>query len=195
MRFCICIINILVIVFFTVVTCSCALLLLNGHLSHGYYISPSETFKCKLPGGVFSRQLAVTDDSNTLGETVTFKLNLGLLWRVDHLRLGRHKLAILDKSTRRERLDQAKLNYFKYHLEPNLDDVDISLEYFKKINGAEVLTVQTYLKWKDKEEDRELLFSINNDYLNIIHHSQNISDNLQKITFGSEDLYKSCEFY
>ena len=51
---------------------SCVVLLLNGHLSHGYYVSPSESFKCKLPGGAFCRQLKITDSSNAIGETVTF---------------------------------------------------------------------------------------------------------------------------
>lgn len=183
------------VIFLSVALGGCVLLLLNGHLSHGYYISPSESFKCKLPGGALSRQLEISDDSNSLGETVIFNLKLGLLWRVDHLKLGHHKLAIMNTTlTERENLDQAKSNYFKYHLEPNLDEVDINLEYYKKINESDVLIVHAYMKWKDKEEKRELLFSIDNDYLNVVHHSQNISSNLQKVTFGSIDMYKSCQF-
>ncbi len=174
---------------------ACVLLLLNGHLSHGHYISPSESFKCKLPGGALSRQLEIVDDSNSLGETVIFKLKLGLLWRVDHLKLNRHKIAVLDRSlNKRENLDRAKLNYFKYHLIPNLDEVAIDWEYFKRINESEVLIVQAYVRWDQQEEKRELLFSIDDEYLNVIHHSQNISSDLQKITFGAIDMYKGCQF-
>ncbi len=93
---------------------SCVVLLLNGHLSHGYYVSPSESFKCKLPGGAFSRQLKITDRSNAIGETVTFKLEPGLLWRIDHLHLVHHELANFDSLTnRREQLEVVKFNYFK----------------------------------------------------------------------------------
>ena len=185
----------LCLVFVAVNLSSCVLLLLNGHLSHGYYISETESFKCKLPGGVFSRQLKIIDDSNSLGETVIFKLDLGLLWRVDHLKLGEHKVALVDQSlTLRENLDEAKNKYFLYHLIPNLDTVEVNWEHFNKINKSEVLIVHTYMKWDNQEEKRELLFSIDNGYLNVIHHAQNISSNLQKITFGAKDMYKSCQF-
>ena len=118
-----------------------------------------------------------------------------MLWRVDHLKLGHHKLAIVDESlTERENLDLAKSNYFKHHLIPNLDEVDINWEHYKKINDSDVLIVQAYISWNKQEEKRELLFSIDNEYLNVIHHSQNISSNLQKITFGAIDMYKTCQF-
>ena len=181
---------------FCVFTISCcALLLLNGHLSHGYYVSPSETFKCKLPGGAFSRQLNISDRHNSMGETVTFKLDTGLLWRVDHLHLNDHKLANLSGlRNRREQLEQAKLNYIKFHLETNIDIVEINWEQYKRVNETEVLIAHTYLKWDKLEENRELLFSINGDYLNVLHYAQNISTKLQNITSGSLGLYKSCEF-
>ena len=89
-------------------TSSCVLLLLNGNLSHGYYEANSQTFKCKLPGGALSSQVEVTDRVNELGETVTFTLDLGLLWRLDHLRIGKHKLANIEAGAdRRMQLDQA----------------------------------------------------------------------------------------
>ena len=181
--------------FFVFTIPSCALLLLNGHLSHGYYVSPSESFKCKLPGGAFSTQLNISDRSNSIGETVTFKLDTGLLWRVDHLHLNDHKLANLSGlKNRREQLEQAKLNYIKFHLETNIDIVEINWEQFKRVNETEVLIAHTYLKWDKLEEKRELLFSINGDYLNVVHYAQNISTELQNITSGSLGLYKSCEF-
>ena len=177
------------------VTTSCALLLLNGHLSHGYYVSPQESFKCKLPGGVLSRQLKITDRSNDIGETVTFTLNAGLLWRVDHLRLGQHKLASLDNiADRREQLDKAKINYFKFHLQTSLDIAEVNWEQFKSVDNTEVLIVNTYLKWDSSEETRELLSSVDGDYLNVLHYAQNVSSNLKNITSGSLGLYKSCEF-
>ena len=181
--------------FFVFTIPSCALLLLNGHLSHGYYVSPSESFKCKLPGGAFSTQLKISDRRNSIGETVTFKLDSGLLWRVDHLRLDQHKLAKLNGlKSKRKQLDEAKLNYFKYHLHPNVDITEINWEQFKRVNETEVLIAHTYLKWDKLEENRELLFSINGDYLNVLHYAQNISTELQNITSGSLGLYKSCEF-
>ena len=176
-------------------TASCALLLLNGHFSHGYYISPSETFKCKLPGGAFSTQLKVSDRSSAIGETVTFKLRPGLLWRVDHLHLNHHKLAKLNKlMIRRVQLEEAKENYFKHHLLPNVDIAEIRFEYYKRVKETDVLIVHTYLKWDASEEDRELLFSIDGNYLNVLHYAQNISDELKNITSGSFGLYKSCQF-
>ncbi len=184
------------ILFVTITLCSCALILLNGRLSHGYYISSDDSFKCKLPGGVLSTQLEISDSNNSLGETVTFKHRLGLLWRVDHLKVSHHRLAIIDNSkNRRENLEQAKVNYIKYYLANNVDIIDINWELFDRVNDNDVLLVNAYLKWGEKEEGRELLFSINNNYLNVIHHSQNISSKLQKITSGAVDLYKSCEFY
>jgi len=174
---------------------SCVLLLLNGHLSHGYYISPSESFKCKLPGGAFSTQLKISDRSNSIGETVTFKLDTGLLWRVDHLHLDHHKLANLSGlKSRREQLEQAKLNYFKHHLQHNVDIAEINWEQYKRVNEIEILIAHTYLKWDKSEETRELLFSIDGQYLNVIHYSQNISSELQNITSGAFGLYKSCKF-
>ena len=173
----------------------CALFLLNGNLSHGYYISPSESFKCKLPGGVLSRQIEITDSSSFAGETVTLKLNFGLLWRVDHLKIGKHKLAILDTSNiKRIILEDAKNLYFKEYLEKNLDVVDIEWEQYNIVNENEVLLVSAYLKWGSNEENRQLLFSVDNGYLNVIHHAQNISDKIEKITSNSLDVYKSCEF-
>lgn len=195
MRFLHCALKIIYLAFYVFTISSCALLLLNGHLSHGYYVSPSESFKCKLPGGAFSTQLKITDRSNAIGETVTFKLDAGLLWRVDHLRLGHHKLASLDKiADKREQLEKVKINYFKHHLDSNLDIVEINWEQYKRVNDREVLITNTYLKWDASEETRELLFSINGDYLNVLHYTQNVSSKLQNITSGVLGLYKSCEF-
>ncbi|MCZ6564621.1 MAG: hypothetical protein O6852_00575 [Gammaproteobacteria bacterium] len=174
---------------------SCVVLLLNGHLSHGYYVSPSESFKCKLPGGAFSRQLKITDRSNAIGETVTFKLEPGLLWRIDHLHLVHHELANFDSLTnRREQLEVVKFNYFKNHLLSNLEIAEIKSEQYKQINEVEVLIVYAYLQWDNAEDNRELLFSIDGDYLNVLHYAQNISENLQTITSGVTGLYKSCQF-
>ena len=186
----------LTLIFYFIYICNgCALILLNGHLSHGYYVSPSESFKCKLPGGVLSRQVKITDSSSPSGETVTLKLDFGLLWRVDHLKIGKHKLAIIDTNNiKRKSLEDAKNLYFKDYLEKNLDIVEIEWEQYNFINGNEVLLLNTYLKWEDNEENRQLLFSIDNDYLNVIHHTQNISDKIEKITSNSLDVYKSCEF-
>ncbi len=174
---------------------SCVVLLLNGHLSHGYYVSPSESFKCKLPGGAFSRQLKITDRSNAIGETVTFKLEPGLLWRIDHLHLVHHELANFDSLTnRREQLEVVKSTYFKNHLLSNLEIAEIKSEQYKQINEVEVLIVYAYLQWDNAEDNRELLFSIDGDYLNVLHYAQNISENLQTITSGVTGLYKSCQF-
>jgi len=174
---------------------SCVVLLLNGHLSHGYYVSPSESFKCKLPGGAFSRQLKITDRSNAIGETVTFKLEPGLLWRIDHLHLVHHELANFDSLTnRREQLEVVKFNYFKNHLLSNLEIAEIKSEQYKQINEVEVLIVYAYLQWDNAEDNRELLFSLDGDYLNVLHYAQNISENLQTITSGVTGLYKSCQF-
>ena len=174
---------------------SCVVLLLNGHLSHGYYVSPSESFKCKLPGGAFSRQLKITDRSNAIVETVTFKLEPGLLWRIDHLHLVHHELANFDSLTnRREQLEVVKFNYFKNHLLSNLEIAEIKSEQYKQINEVEVLIVYAYLQWDNAEDNRELLFSIDGDYLNVLHYAQNISENLQTITSGVTGLYKSCQF-
>lgn len=175
---------------------SCALLLLNGHLSRGYYEAKSETFKCKLPGGALSTKVEIIDRSNELGETATFSLNLGLLWRIDHLRLGRHKLARLDSSKdRRQQLDQAKENYMDLYLAKHAEQVEVEWEQFMAVDDVEILLTNTYVKWDDKEEKRELLFSIDGDYLNVIHYAQNLSSNLQTFTTGAAGFYKSCEFY
>ncbi len=175
------------------------LLLLNGNLSHGYYEASSQTFKCKLPGGALSSKLEVIDRSNDIGETVTFNLKLGLLWRIDHLLIGKHKLAMLQKTSnapevRRLQLDKAKEDYFKLYLEPNTDLAQVKWEQFDFVDDVEVLIVSTYIKWKEKEEVRELLFSIDGDYLNIVHSAQNLSSDLQKITIGAKGFYKSCTF-
>jgi len=177
-------------------TPSCALLLLNGHLSRGYYEANSGTFKCKLPGGALSSKVEVEDRINELGETVTFSLNIGLLWRVDHLRIGKHKLAIIESSEdKRLQLDQAKDQYMSLYLAQHADQVEIKWEQFTFIDNVEVLLTNTYVKWDDKEETREVLFSIDGDYLNVIHYAQNVSDNLQTFTTGAAGFYKSCQFF
>ena len=177
----------------------CVALLLSGHLSFNHYESKSATFKCKLPGGALNGRLQVTDRSNEIGETVTFSLDLGLLWRIDHLRIGKHKLAMLQSGVttpeaRRVQLDQAKEDYFKLYLAQNTDQVEIQWEQFDLIDHKEILLANTYIKWEDKEEIRELLFSIDGDYLNIIHFAQNLSNDLQTITSGAKGFYKTCEF-
>lgn len=192
--------RLILILVLSVYTSSCALLLLNGHLSRGYYEAKSETFKCKLPGGALSSQLNVTDSSNAIGETVTFALEIGLLWRLDHLLIGKHKLAMIDNTSinsehRRNQLDLAKENYISNYLAQNTDHVEIKWEQFIAANNVEVLLTNTYVKWDDKEETRELLFSIDGDYLNIVHYLQNVSSELQTITSGATGFYKSCEFY
>ena len=178
----------------------CAALLLSGHLSFSHYESKSGTFKCKLPGGAFSSKLEVSDRSNDIGETVTFSLNFGLLWRIDHLRIGKHKLAMLDHSVRkpeakRLQLDKAKEDYFNLYLKQNTNIVEIKWEQFDQVDDVEVLIANTYIKWEENEEVREILFSIDGDYLNIIHFAQNLSSELQTITSGAKGFYKSCEFY
>ncbi len=178
----------------------CVALLLNGHLSFSHYEAKSGTFKCKLPGGALSSRLDVIDRSNAIGETVTFSLDLGLLWRIDHLLIGKHKLAMLNNQSsslkeRRNQLDLAKQNYISGYLAQNTDGVEIKWEQFVAVNNAEVLIANTYVKWEDREEVRELLFSIDGDYLNIIHYAQNVSTELQTFTTGAKGFYKSCNFF
>ena len=178
------------------VTSSCVLLLLNGNLSHGYYEASSQTFKCKLPGGALSSRVEVTDRVNDLGETVTFTLDIGLLWRLDHLRIGKHKLANIDTSAdRRIQLDQAKENYMRSYLSQHADQVEIEWEQYVIVDDAEVLLTNAYVKWADKEEKRELLFSINGDYVNVVHFAQNMSNTLHSFTTSASGFYKKCEFY
>jgi len=178
----------------------CVALLLNGHLSFNHYEAKSETFKCKLPGGALSSRLDVTDRSNAIGETVTFSLDLGLLWRIDHLLIGKHNLAMIDKTSsspenKRKQLDLAKESYISSYLEQNTDSVEIKWEQFIAANDVEVLLTNAYVKWEDREEVRELLFSIDGDYLNIIHYAQNVSSELQTFTTGAKGFYKSCQFF
>ena len=174
---------------------SCVALLLNGHLSFNHYEAKSGTFRCKLPGGALSSKVEVMDRYNELGETVTFSLNLGLLWRLDHLRIGKHKLTAIEASAdKRQQLDQAKDNYISLYLAQNADQVEVEWEQFIIVEDAEVLLTNTYVKWDDKEEKRELLFSIDGDYLNIVHYAQNLSSNLQTFTTGATGFYKSCSF-
>ncbi len=174
---------------------SCVVLLTNGRLSHGHYVSQSETFSCRLPGGVLSRQLDVWDQRGAVGESVTFKLGSRLLWRVDHLHLRQLKLKGLDKvQARREQLERGKEHYFKYYLLPKLGKAEIKWETYKQVDGTEVLISYTHLKSDGMEGVRELLFSVDGNYLNVLHHAQNISGNLDKVILGSLGLYKSCEF-
>jgi len=184
---------------FFIFVSGCAAVLLSGHLSFNHYESKTGTFRCKLPGGALSSKLDVTDRSNDIGETVTFSLNLGLLWRIDHLLIGKHKLAMVNKTVnspevRRLQLDKAKEDYFNLYLSQNTDHVEVKWEQFDYVNDVEVLIASTYIKWEDEEEVRELLFSIDGDYLNIIHFAQNISNDLQTITTGAKGFYKSCSF-
>ncbi|QMU62233.1 MAG: hypothetical protein GKR92_11230 [Gammaproteobacteria bacterium] len=142
----------------------------------------------------------MTDRSNAIGETVTFSLDLGLLWRIDHLLIGKHKLAMIGKTSssaenRRKQLDLAKESYISSYLEQNTDGVEMKWEQFIAVNDVEVLLTNAYVKWEDKEEVRELLFSIDGDYLNIIHYAQNVSSELQTFTAGAKGFYKSCQFY
>ena len=192
--------TLLILIFCSMSLISCTLVLLNGNLSFGYYEPKSKTYKCKLPGGALSTKLGIVDRSNDIGETVTFSLNLGLLWRLDHLLIGKHKLAMLDNTksspeAKRLQLDKAKEDYFNLYLTKNTDFVDVKWEQFDYVNEVEVLLASTYIKWEDKEEVRELLFSIDGDYLNIIHFAQNLSSDLQTFTTGAKGFYKSCEFY
>lgn len=174
---------------------SCAVFLLNGHLSHGYYISPDKTFRCKLPGGALSRQLHIWDQRSALGTTVTFKLGSRLLWRVDHLYLSRLKLKDLDKGLgRRAQLERGKEHYFKYYLLPNLGPAETKWERYERAGETEVLIAHTYLKSDGMKGIRELLFSVDGNYLNVLHHAQGISENLESIIPGSLALYESCEF-
>jgi len=169
---------------------------LNGNLSHGYYEAKSQTFKCKLPGGALSSSVEVVDRMNDLGETVSFSLDLGLLWRLDHLLIGKHKLANIDTTkTRRIQLDQAKDNYMSFYLSQHSDQVEIEWEQYLIIEDSEVLLTSTYVVWEDKEERRELLFSIDGDYVNVIHHAQNMSKRLQSVTTSAAGFYQKCEFY
>ncbi len=174
---------------------SCMLLLTNEHLSHGYYVSPSETFRCKLPGGALSRQLHIRDQRNAVGETVTFKLGPHLLWRVDHLHLSQIKLKDMDKvRDRRAQLEKGKEHYFKYYLLPNLGSAEIRWERYEQTDDTEVLIAHTHLESDGMAGVRELLFSVDGDYLNVVHHVQGISGNLENIIQGSFGLYKNCEF-
>ena len=185
-----------VLLFAAMLLSSCALLLLNGRLSLGYYEPKSATFKCKLPGGALSKRVDVLDRINDLGETVTFTLDIGLLWCLDHLRIGKHKLAKFDTAAdRRLQLDQAKDKYMGLYLSQHADQVEIEWEQYIIVNDVEVLLTSTYVKWDDQEEKRELLFSIDNDYLNVVHHAQNVSGNLQNFTTNAVSFYKGCEFY
>lgn len=179
--------------------CSCTLFLLNGNLSFNYYESKSGTFKCKLPGGALNSKVEVTDRFNELGETATFSLSLGFLWRIDHLLIGKHKLAMINKipvslEDRRKQLDIAKEAYISNYLTKNTNKVEVNWEQFTAVDDAEVLLTNIFVSWDDKEEAREVLFSIDGDYLNVIHYSQNVSDELKTITSGAKGFYKSCEF-
>ena len=176
-------------------TSSCALLLLNGNLSLGSYQAQSQTFTCKLPGGALSTSLEIMDRSNELGETATFSHDIGLLWRIDHLRIGVHKLASIENITdRRQQLDLAKDNYMSHYLAQYADQVEVEWEQYVIVDDVEVLLTKTYVKWDDEEENRELLFSVDGDYLNVIHYAQNLSSNLQTFTTGATGFYKSCDF-
>lgn len=174
---------------------SCSMLLLNGNLSHGYYEASSKTFRCRVPGGILSRQLHIRDQRGTIGESVTFKLGSRLLWRVEHLRLDRLELANLDRvRDRREQLERGKRNYFKHYLLPDLGTAEIQWERYERTEDAEVLVAHTYLESDGMAGIRELLFSVDGDYLNVVHHAQSISGNLENIIQGSFWLYKNCEF-
>ena len=180
---------------FCVSVSSCTFLLLNGELSHGYYVSPEHTFKCRLPGGVLSRQLQIWDQRSPIGEIVTFKLGSRLLWRVEHLRLDHLKLdGLALTKERRQQLEKGKENYFEYYLLPNLGLAEIKWERYEEVNGKEVLISHTYLKSDGMEGTRELLFSVDGSYLNVLHHAQSISGNLENFITGSLGLYRSCEF-
>lgn len=171
------------------------LFLLNGQLSHGYYVSPTKAFKCKLPGGVLSRQLHIWDQRSPIGETVTFNLGSRLLWRVEHLRLNPLKLDNLGRiEERRQQLEKGKENYFEHYLLPNLGFAEIKWERYEEVNGKEVLISYTYMKSDGMEGTRELLFSVDGSHLNVLHHAQNISETLEIVIAGSLELYESCEF-
>lgn len=171
-------------------------MLLNGHLGFNHYEANSGTFRCKIPGGALSSKVDVTDRINNLGETVTFSLDLGLLWRLDHLVIGKHKLAMLETSAdRRQQLDLAKDNYMSQYLAKHADQVEVEWEQYVIADDVEVLLTSTYVKWEGKEEQRELLFSIDGNYLNVVHHAQTVSSNLKTFTTGAVGFYKSCDFY
>lgn len=176
-------------------TTSCTLLLLNGNLSLGSYESKSNTFKCKLPGGALSKKVKIEDRGNELGETVTFSLDIGLLWRIDHLYIGKHKLAMLDVSVdRRQQLNAAKDNYMSLYLAQHAEKVEVEWEQYVVVDKTELLLAKTFVKWGGNEEERELLFSVDGDYLNVVHYAQNLSSNLQSFTTGAVGFYKGCEF-
>lgn len=59
--------------------CSCALWLLNEHLSHGYYEVKSQTFKNKLPSGALCSKAEIMGRSNGLGGITMFVFKIGLL--------------------------------------------------------------------------------------------------------------------
>lgn len=165
-------------------------------MSFGYYEAQSASFKCKLPGGALSQGIDVVDRVNELGETVTFTLDIGLLWRLDHLRVGKHRLARIETSlNKRQQLDQAKDNYLALYLLQNADKVELEWEQYTLVNGVEVLLTSTYVKWVDQEEKRELLFSIDGDYMNVVHYAQNLSSELQNFTTNASAFYAGCEFY
>jgi len=169
---------------------------MNGNLSHGYYQASSQTFKCKLPGGALSTSVDVIDRANDLGETVTFSHEIGLLWRLDHLRIGKHKLAHIDTSQdQRIQLEQAKDNYMSFYLTQHADQVEIEWEQYLTVGDAEVLLTNTYVKWNDKEETRELLFSVDGDYVNVVHYAQNVSKKLNSFTTNALGFYENCEFF
>ena len=130
-----------------------------------------------------------------MGGTVTFKLGSRLLWRVDHLHLSRLKLKDLDKTEgRRAQLERGKAHYFRYYLLPNLGSAEIRWERYERADETEVLIAHTHMKSDGMDGIRELLFSVDGDHLNVLHHAQGISENLESIIPGSLALYESCEF-
>ena len=187
------------IIFFILISISCfsscTLLLLNGNLSLGKYESSRHSFICKLPGGTLSKKVKVEDRSNELGETVIFSLDIGLLWRIDHLAIAKHKLATFDVSAdRRQQLDSAKENYINSYLAQHTEKVEVEWEQYIVVNKEELLLIKTFIKWDDIEEEREILFSVDGGYLNIVHYAQNLSNTLQSFTTGAVGFYKGCEF-
>ena len=130
-----------------------------------------------------------------MGTSVTFRLGSRLLWRVDHLHLSRLKLEGLDEDKgRRAQLERGKEHYFKYYLLPNLGPAEIKWERYERAGETEVLIAHTYLKSDGMKGIRELLFSVDGNFLNVLHHAQGISENLESIIPGSLALYESCEF-
>ncbi len=165
-------------------------------MSLGNYESTSHSFTCKLPGGTLSKKVKVEDRANELGETVNFSLDIGLLWRIDHLAIGKHKLAKFDVSAdKRQQLESAKENYINLYLAQHTEKVEVQWEQYVVVNKAELLLIKAYVKWDDIEEERELLFSVDGSHLNVIHYAQNLSSNLQSFTTGAIGFYKGCEFY